>query len=38
MPLLTEALMGAGMPLDAIAAIMGGNVFRLLEATLPAAS
>ena len=36
MPLLTDALLAAGLPAEAIAAVMGGNAFRMLEATLPA--
>jgi membrane dipeptidase len=36
MALLTEALLAEGLAPDAIAAVMGGNVFRLLEVTLPA--
>lgn len=35
LPQLTEALMGEGLQGDAIAAVMGGNVIRLLERSLP---
>jgi microsomal dipeptidase-like Zn-dependent dipeptidase len=38
LPQLTEALMAEGLERDAIAAVMGGNVVRLLAATLPATS
>ncbi len=37
MPLLTEALLAQGLDAAAIRAVMGGNVFRLLAETLPAA-
>jgi microsomal dipeptidase-like Zn-dependent dipeptidase len=32
---LTDALLAEGLADGDIAAVMGGNVFRLLEATLP---
>lgn len=35
MPLLTAALLDAGLSEDDVALIMGGNVLRLLRATLP---
>jgi microsomal dipeptidase-like Zn-dependent dipeptidase len=35
LPLLTEALLAEGLREDEIAAIMGGNVFRLLRQSLP---
>lgn len=38
LPQLTEALMAAGLDRDAIAAVMGGNVLRLLAETLPGAA
>ena len=32
---LTDALLAEGLGDDAVRAVMGGNVLRLLEATLP---
>ncbi len=37
LPQLTQALMAVGLGRDAIAAVMGGNVLRLLAGTLPGA-
>ncbi len=36
MPLLTQALLAESLDPSSIAAVMGGNVFRLLAETLPA--
>ena len=35
MPLLTQALLEAGLSREDIAKVMGGNVIRLLEEALP---
>jgi microsomal dipeptidase-like Zn-dependent dipeptidase len=35
LPLVTEALLDAGLDEEAVTKVMGGNVVRLLGATLP---
>jgi microsomal dipeptidase-like Zn-dependent dipeptidase len=35
LPVLTEALLGEGFAEDEVARIMGGNVLRVLQQTLP---